>query len=118
METLNQPKRCPQLLTASWWFVYLPLAALEARLLYEQIWLTYTEGGQMIGFAMAHQFPELLLVGLFGGIGCAVWCIVALVFIVPRRHQIPMVSRIQFALAVITLLLQFVPIDRLVLRLR
>jgi hypothetical protein len=118
METFDQPKRFPKFLTVSWWFVYLPLATLEARLLYEQTWLTYTRGEQMIGFTMAHQFPELLLFGLVGWIGCVIWCITALVLIVRRRHQIPGVTRLQFALVVITLLLQFVPVDRLVLRLR
>lgn len=118
MKRFDQPKTFPKHLTLIWWFVYLPFAALESRLLYEQTWLTYTYGEQMIGFAMAHNFPVLLLFGLVGWIGCVIWCIVTLVLIVRRKHQIPIVSRLQFALTVITLLLQFIPVDRMVLRLR
>ena len=112
-----EPKQFPKLLTLIWWFVYLPLAALEARLLYEQTWLTYTRGEQMIGFSMAHQFPELLLFGLAGWLGCILWCIVILVLILGRRYKTSTVSRLQFVLALTTLLLIFVPVDRLVLRL-
>jgi hypothetical protein len=72
----------------------------------------------MIGFSMAHQLPELLLLGLAGWLGCVLWCIVALVFVFGRRTQIPIVSKLQFALAAITVLLPFVPVDRLVLSLR
>lgn len=117
METFDQPKRLPKVLTVIWWFVYLPLAALEARLLYEQTWLTYTRGEQMIGFSMAHQFPELILFGLGGWLGSILWCIVAFFFFW-RRYQMSIVNRFQFALALTTLLLILVPIDRLVLRLR
>jgi hypothetical protein len=117
METFDQRKSFPKVLTVSWWFVYLPLAALEARILYEQTWLTYTRGEQMIGFAMAHQFPELLLLGLAGWLGCVLWC-VAIVFMLFRRRPIPTFIRLQFVLAVITLLFPLVPVDRLVLRLR
>ena len=116
--TFDQPIRFPKVLTVIWWFVYLPLAALEARLLYEQTWLTYTRGEQMIGFSMAHQFPELLLFGLVGFLGCILWCVVALVFILRRRYQTSTVTKLQFALALTTLLLIFIPVDRLVLKLR
>ncbi|HSE22046.1 MAG TPA: hypothetical protein VLB68_10320 [Pyrinomonadaceae bacterium] len=118
METFDQPKRFPKVLTVIWWFVYLPLVALEARLLYEQTWLTYTRGEQMIGFSIAHQFPELLLFGLAGWLGSILWCIVALLFILRRRYQISTISKLQFALALTTLLLTFMPVDRLVLKLR
>jgi hypothetical protein len=117
METSEQPKRFPKLLNMIWWFVYLPVAVLEAELLYEQTWLTYTKGEQMIGFTMAHRFVELVLFGFAGWLGCVLWSIVV-VLILGRRHQISTVTRIQFALAVIALLYPFVPIDRLVLRLR
>ena len=118
MAIFGHSKQFPKLLTVIWWFVYLPLAALEARILYEQTWWTYTRGEQMIGFSMAHQLPELLLLGLAGWLGCVLWCIIALAFFIGRRTHIPTISRLQFALAAITLLLPFVPVDRLVLSLR
>jgi len=118
MGTFDQPKNFPKLLNVLWWFVYIPAAVLEAELLYEQTWLTYTKGEQMIGFTMAHRFVEVVLFGFAGWIGCTLWCIVVLVLILARRHQISTVTRIQFALTFTALLYPFVPIDRLVLRLR
>jgi ABC-type thiamin/hydroxymethylpyrimidine transport system permease subunit len=118
MTELERPKNFPTLLTVGWWFVFLPFAALAARLLYEQIWLTYTQGPQMIGFTMAHQFLPLLLLGFLGEIGCAIWCIAALVIFVRRRHEIGTFPKVQFALAAVTLLLQWVPVDEIVLKLR
>jgi len=117
VETFDQQKIFPKHLTVTWWLVYPPLATFVARLLYEQTWLTYRYGKQMIGFAMIHNFPELLLFGLVGWIGCIAWCIVALVLIVRRRHQIPVIIKLQLALAVTTLLLLLVPIDKFVLKL-
>lgn len=118
MERFETVRKFPKILTVVWWFVYLPLAALEARLLWEQTWLTYTRGEQMIGFSLAHQFPELVLLGLAGWLGCLLWCFVALIFILRPRYQTPTVNKVQFALALTTLILPFVPIDKLVLRLR
>ena len=106
------------LFTVIWWFVYLPLAVLETRLLWEQTWLTYMRGEQMIGFSMAHQFPEIIFFGLAGWLGCILWCIVALVFRLWLGYQMSIVTRVQFALALTTLIFVFVPVDRLVLRLR
>ena len=87
-------------------------------MLYEQVWLTYTQGPQMIGFTMAHQFPILLLLGLFGEVGCVIWCLAALVVFVRREHHIGMLGKVQFALAAITLALQYAPVDQIVLTLR
>jgi hypothetical protein len=117
VETFDQRKVFPKHLTIMWWLVYPLLATFVARLLYEQTWLTYRYGEQMIGFAMIHSFPELLILGLLGWIGCIAWCIVALALIVRRSHQIQIASKLQLALAVITLLLLFVPIDKFVLKL-
>lgn len=111
-------KKFPKFLTVSWWFVYPPLAVLEARLLWEQTWLTYMRGEQMIGFSMAHQLPLLVLIGLAGWVGCILWSLVALIFILRRRHQVSTVNIVQFALALTTLILMFVPVDKLVLKLR
>ena len=33
---------------------------------WEQTWLTWTHGQQMFGFSLAHQHPELLLLGFLG----------------------------------------------------
>lgn len=117
VETFDQQKIFPKHLTVTWWLVYPPLATFVARLLYEQTWLTYRYGKQMIGFAMIHSFPELLLFGLVGWIGCFAWCSAVLTLIVRRSHQIQIASKLQLALAVTTLLLLLVPIDKFVLKL-
>ena len=118
METLDQSKRLPKVLTVIWWFVYLPLAVFEVRILWEQTWLTYTRGEQMIGFSLAHQFPVFVLIALAGCLGCILWCIITLVFILRRRYHISTVTKVQVALALITLIFMFLPIDKFVLRVR
>ncbi len=115
---IERAKNFPRLLTVSWWFVFIPFAALGARLLYEQTWLTYTRGPQMIGFTMVHQFFPLLLYGFLGEIGCGIWCIAALITFVRGQHRITAFPKVQFAFAAILLILQWVPVDEIVLKLR
>ncbi len=101
-----------------WWFVYVPFAALETRLLWEQTWLTWTRGRQMIGFSLAHQHPELLLLGLLGAIGTALWVLTSMVTLALRRNRLLTTGKVQLCLAAGTLLLTLLPVDRWVLRLR
>jgi hypothetical protein len=106
------------LLSWSWWFVYLPFAMLEIRLLWEQTWLTWTQGSQMIGFTLMHVYPELLVLGVFCAIGTALWVLVAVIMLGLRRNKLLATGKVQLFLSVGTLVLAFLPIDRWVLRFR
>lgn len=46
------------------WFILFPLAfLLTARLIYEQTYLTWAQGVQMVGFSLAHQGLGFLIFG-------------------------------------------------------
>ena len=105
-------------LSVTWWLTFAPLLALECRYLYEEIWLTYQRGKQMIGFSLIHVHPLLALIGFIGVAGSILWSVVALVgFAGPQyRSTHPLFKRLLLTLGV--LLLLFLPVDRLILALR
>lgn len=116
-QTFDKTTSLTSLLGWGWWLVYLPLAVLESRLLWEQTWLTWTRGEQMVGFSLAHAHPEVLLLGLLGAIGTALWVLMTVVIVALRRHRLLLAGKVQMCLACVTLVLLFLPIDRWVLRL-
>lgn len=117
-QTFDKTTSLTSLLGWSWWLVYLPFAALEIRLLWEETWLTWTRGEQMIGFSLAHVHPEWLLLGFLGGIGTALWVLTAVMIVTLRRHKLLLTGKVQLCLSCATLVLAFLPIDRWILRLR
>jgi hypothetical protein len=118
MQTFEKTTLLTWMLSWSWWFVYLPFAGLEIRLLWEQTWLTWTQGRQMIGFSLMHVYPGLLILGVLGAIGTALWVLVAIIVLALRRHKLLAAGKVQLCLSAGTLALVFLPIDRWVLRLR
>ena len=118
MQTFQRSTKLTWLLAWTWWFVYVPFAVLQARLVWEKTWLTWTRGAQMIGFSLAHQYPEVVLLGALGGLGTALWVLVAVVLLLSRRHTLLTVGKVQLALSVFTLAVAFLPIDDWVLRFR
>jgi hypothetical protein len=117
IQTFEHTTLLTWMLGRGWWFVYLPFAALETRLLWEQTWLTWTRGEQMIGFSLAHQHPELLLLGFLGAIGTGLWVLAAVMTLGLRRNRLLTMGKVQLCLAAGTLVLAFLPVDRWVLRL-
>ena len=59
------------------------------RLVFEETVLTWAYGPQMIGFAMAHTMPLMILAGLIGLGGGFLWFLVSLVLLYRRRFHIP-----------------------------
>jgi hypothetical protein len=98
-----------------WWLVFPPFAFIEGRFLYEQTWLTFINGPQNIGFAMAHQAVLLLLVGLAGMLGTIFWTCWGLLLSSGGRYRFSALVKVQFALAYTTLTLSVTPIGRFVL---
>jgi hypothetical protein len=118
MQTFQKTTLVSWVLGWSWWVVYVPFAALEIRLLWEQTWLTWTQGAQMIGFTLVHVYGGFFLLGALGELGTAVWVLVAAILVVFRRNRLLAMGKVQFRLAAATLVLALLPIDRWVLRLR
>jgi hypothetical protein len=118
MQTFQKTTLVSWVLGWSWWFVYFPFAAFEMRLAWEETWLTWTQGEQMIGFTLMHVYGGFFLVGVLGALGTALWVFVAATLLLLRRNKLLMTGKVQFGLATGTLVLALLPIDRWVLRLR
>jgi len=58
------------------WAAFAASAPFSLRLAYEQTLLTRNDGPQMVGFAMAHVFPFLLLLGVAGFICSCIWLLI------------------------------------------
>ena len=60
---------------------------LAAETVYEQTFLTYWEGPQMIGFTLAHEHIGFLLFGMAGTLGLYVWSTMFLIAFGYRRTK-------------------------------
>ena len=118
MQTFEETSLVTWILARGWWFVYLPFAGLEIRMLWEQTWLTWTQGGQMIGFSLIHVYPVFFFLGVLGAMGTALWVLVVVTMLGLRRNKLLTMGWVQLCLSAATLVLTFLPVDRWVLRLR
>jgi hypothetical protein len=66
-------------------------ALLVGRIIYEETFLTWIHGPQMVGFAMAHgALPFVVGAGLIGLLGGSLWLIASLVLLFRKRFRIPL----------------------------
>lgn len=79
----------PKLWTVTGYLLVAVVAVFSSRIVYEETVLTWTNGPQMIGFAMAHTMPLMLLAGLIGLVGGLLWILVSLVLLYRRRFRVP-----------------------------
>ena len=81
-----------------WWtitgYVLLAAAALFAgRIIYEETILTWNNGPQMVGFALAHgAAPVFSIAGLIALPGGSVWVIGSLILLLRRRFRIKLID--------------------------
>jgi hypothetical protein len=86
-----------------------------AELVYEQTLLTQSDGPQMIGFTLAHEYVGFLLFGFTGEMGLYIWggiFLIALGYLRIKRGRTASVTEwLQFAASVFVLLLFWIPYD-------
>jgi hypothetical protein len=116
--TFERPTRFGRALSIAWWFFYIPFAVLEGRLLWEQTWLTWRRGPQMIGFSLAHQHLEIVLLGVLGGVLTALWVLVVTGLFLVKGQRLRRVGMLQLVVSVLTMVIAFLPIDRWVQAIR
>jgi hypothetical protein len=93
-----------------WWRLALAASApLYVRILWEQTALTWQRGPQMIGFSLAHQHPEILLLGLVGYVGMLAWLVAAGVSALWRRSLPKGVQLAYLIITVVAVLIALVP---------
>jgi len=92
-----------------WWLALIAAAPLYFRLLWEQTFLTWQRGPQMIGFSLGHQHPEVLFLGLVGYVAMCAWLTVAFAIMLRRRELPKGVQATYLSVTVAAVLIALVP---------
>ena len=94
-------------------YLFLALAALfVGRIVYEETILTWTNGPQMVGFAMMHgAAPLILIAGFIGLPGGLLWMLTSLVLLFRRQFRIPPVDWLPMVLLTFLAAMLFVPYE-------
>lgn len=93
-----------------WWVSASPLAFLfAARILWEKTILTWSEGPQMVGFALWHVHPAFAVVGTLCSLALAVWLLIAVPYAIVRRRDIEPWDWLMMAGTVLVILVLSVP---------
>ncbi len=104
------------------WCILFPLAfLLTARFVYEQTYLTWAHGLQMVGFTLAHQGLDFLIPGMLALGLTHVWLLIVVVLVVAskRYRRLTKFQAAIVAATVLTLVLTYIPYlwwQRLVVR--
>ena len=94
------------------WAALVGALAWDLRLIYEQTILTWRNGPQMLGFAMAHLHPGLLIVGVVSLIGAHVWLVWFLVLWIRRLrrgNRMRQVAWVQLGLITLVTAIPYIP---------
>lgn len=87
-------------------------ALLAARLVWEQTYLTWTQGSQMVGYSLTHATPGLFILMLLSSLLAAIFLLVAL-FLVPLRlrrgQRLPATNTLQIVVLSASLLSLVLP---------
>jgi ankyrin repeat protein len=107
----KKPSGLPRWVMISWFIVF-PLAfLLIARFIYEQTYLTWARGLQMVGFTLAHQGLGFLIPGMLALGLTHVWLLIVVVLvIVSRRYRRPTAFQaIIISVTILALVLNYIP---------
>jgi len=92
-----------------------PAFAYALRAIYEQTILTWSDGPQMLGFTLAHEYPGFLLLGIAGQVCVFGWIIGFIVVLVRRKSRdrtvVPLASWAQFVFSLLVVAVFLVPYE-------
>lgn len=94
-------------------YVFFGASALfVGRIVFEETVLTWTNGPQMVGFALMHGAAPLILIAGFIGLPCGLlWMLVSLVLLFRRRFRVPLVDWLPVALLPFMVMMLLVPYE-------
>ena len=101
----------PRLWTVAGYLLLALVATFVGRIVYEETVLTWAYGPQMIGFAMVHTMPFMLLAGFIGLVGGLLWMLVSLVLFYRRRFRIPSFDWLPMVLLPLLGVMLFIPYE-------
>ncbi len=94
------------------WAVLAGALAWDSRVVYEQTVLTWRSGSQMLGFAMVHLHPELLIGGVFSLICVHIWLVWFLVLWarrLPSGVHLMQVAWVQLGMIAVATAVPYIP---------
>jgi Ankyrin repeats (3 copies) len=98
--------------TITGYLLALATALFVGRIIYEETLLTWTNGPQMVGFALMHgAAPYILIAGLIGLLGGTLWLIVSIGLLFRRRFRISLTDWVPICLLPLFVLLLFIPYE-------
>ena len=109
-KTDAKPYRLPPWIIISWCVIFPGAFLIMARFVYEQTYLTWASGPQMVGFHLAHQHLLFLFWGFAATVAAHIWLLIVAIILAIRRFKLA--SRWQWivvGLTVLTLGLNYVP---------
>lgn len=109
-KTEAKPYQLPLWVIIGWCVIFPGAFLITARFVYEQTYLTWASGAQMVGFTLAHQQILFLFWGFASTVAAHVWLLVVALILVKRRFKLG--SRWQWAVVGLTALmlgLNYVP---------
>jgi multisubunit Na+/H+ antiporter MnhB subunit len=93
-----------------WWVCASPFAVLFAgRILWEKTILTWSQGPQMVGFALWHIHPGLALVGTLSSLAVALWLLITIPYATMRRRDIEPPDWLMMACSVLVIVALTLP---------
>lgn len=108
----NPPGGFPKPWIIAGYTLLVAAALFVGRIVYEETILTWTNGPQMVGFAMMHgAVPVFLLSGLIGVPGSLLWMIVSLVWLFKKKFGIPPADWAPIISLIILAALLFIPYE-------
>jgi hypothetical protein len=99
----------PGVLLKFWWVAFVLGGALVLEHVWEQTFLTWRHGPQMVGYTLLHVYPEFAILGIIGYYLMFVWLLIATIFLI-RRRAFPIPRHLAFLfLPLIAITLSVVP---------
>ena len=110
----------PRAWTTTGYVVFAVSAIFVGRIVYEETILTWKNGPQMVGFALAHGAAPLILVAGLVGLPCGLlWMLVSLPLLFRRKFRVPVFDWLPMALLsflVVTLSIPYETWEELLVR--
>jgi len=107
---MRNPRRLVFRITG--WLTFVAASALVVRVVYEQTFMTWQSGLQMLGFTLIHVYPGWFVIGAIGVICAHIWVVAYVALIGYRRVHRNSISPhgwTQFAALTLTVALFYVP---------
>jgi hypothetical protein len=108
----DTPNGFPRAWTTTGYVVCAVSALFVGRIVYEETILTWTNGPQMVGFALAHGAAPLILIAGLIGLPCGLlWVLVSLILLFRRKFRVPVFDWLPMILLPFLVVMLLIPYE-------